>query len=248
MAKRRSYLTRRDRQLLQFVERYRAATEQMLRRAVFGPSSRRANVHRVVRRLVRQGLLRSVPFGPGQRYVVLTRRGCRQLGASDRTPRPLTEQSLPALLAIAWFCVRSGVTRFTDREFRLRYPELWKPGLRSSAYYLTQTPQGLKLGMFLVDRGATSRRLKGKIRRLITQRASLPAFAALIEAKRFYVTVLTGVATQQQNLRRQLKRRFVKRVGRVSLSHGVRATDRRPLGTRRLHTDGAGLRLCGNVA
>lgn len=212
MAKRHSYLTRRDRQLLLFVARYRAATEALLRRALFGQSSRRANVRRVVRRLVRQGLLEQVTLAPGQKYFVLTRRGCRAVNMSARAPRPLTEQSLPVVLAIAWFCVRTGVSRLTDQEFRQRYPELWKPGLRSSAYYLTQTPQGLKLGMFLVDRGGTPRRLKGKIRRLITQRASLPAFAALIAAKRFHITVLTGLPAQQQHLRRHLKRRFFRRV------------------------------------
>lgn len=212
MAKRHFYLTRRDRQLLRFVARYRAATEAMLRRALFTPASRRTNVHRVVRRLVRQGLLQQVKLGPGRGYVVLTPRGCRAIDVSDRAPRPLTEQSLPVALAIAWFCIRTGVARFTDQEFRQRYPELWKAGLRSSAYYLTETPQGLKLGIFLVDRGGTPRRLKGKIRRLITQRAALPAFAALIEAKRFHVTVLTGLPAQQQHLRRHLKRRFFRRV------------------------------------
>lgn len=212
MARSHSYLTSRDRQLLQFVARYRAATEALLRRALFVPAVKRANVHRVVRRLVRQGLLQQVTLAPGQAYVVLTRRGRHVLKIEDRTPRPLSEQSLPAVLAIAWFCVRSGTTRFTHSEFRQRYPELWKPGLRSSAYYLTQTPQGLKLGLFLVDRGGTPRRLKGKIRRLITQRAALPAFAALIAAKRFHVTVLTGLPAQQQHLRRHLQRRFFHRV------------------------------------
>ena len=210
MAKRQSYVTHRDRNLLKFVARYRAATEAILRRALFGESAKRANVHRVVRRLVRQGLLQQVAIAPGQKYVVLAKRGYRVLNMSARRPRPLTEQSLPSVLAIAWFCVRTGVTRFTDLEFRQRYPELWKAGLRSSAYYLAQTPQGLKLGMFLVDRGGTPRRLKGKIRRLITQRASLPAFAALIAAKRFQITVLTGLPAQQRHLRRQLKRRFFK--------------------------------------
>jgi hypothetical protein len=212
MAKRRSYLTSRDRQLLQFVGRYRAATEAILRRALFGTAVKRANVHRVVRRLVRQGLLQSVTLGPGQTYVVLTRRGRRVLMMPPHESRPLTEQSLPAVLAIAWFYVRSGATRFTNAEFRQRYPELWKPGLRSSAYYLAQTPQGLKLGLLVVDRGGTPRRLKGKIRRLITQRASLPAFAALMAAKRFQITVLTGLPAQQRHLRRHLKRRFFHRV------------------------------------
>jgi hypothetical protein len=60
--------------------------------------------------------------------------------------------------------------------------------------------------MFLVDRGGTARRIKGKIRRLITQRTSLPAFVSLIEAGRFRITVLTGLQAQQENIRRQLPR------------------------------------------
>ena len=78
--------------------------------------------------------------------------------------------------------------------------------------FLIETPQGLKLGMFLVDRGGTPRRIKGKIRRLITQLASLPAFDSLIEAGRFRVTVLTGLPAQQQNIRRQLRRQSFRNV------------------------------------
>jgi hypothetical protein len=113
---------------------------------------------------------------------------------------------LPPALAIAAYCVREGVARLTDREFRELYPELWRPGLRSSSYYLIDTPDGLKLGMFLIDRGGTPRRIKGKIRRVITQRISLPAFVSLMEARRFRLTLLTGLVSQQDNFRRQLGR------------------------------------------
>ncbi len=58
--------------------------------------------------------------------------------------------------------------------------------------------------MFLVDRGGTPRRIKAKLRRILAQRRDLPAYMALIEAGRFRVTVLTGLADQQQNIRRYL--------------------------------------------
>ena len=58
--------------------------------------------------------------------------------------------------------------------------------------------------MFLVDRGGSPRRIKSKIRCISSQRTLLPAFEALIKAKRFRVTVLTGLPAQQKNLRRQL--------------------------------------------
>ncbi len=213
MTTRNGYLTGRDRCLLEFVDRYRVGTDDMFQGVFFSEAKQRTtSVSRVVRRLIRRGLVRRVTWSPGRSYVVLTRRGCRAIAVPDRTPRPLTEQSLPAALAIAWHCVRAGVTRLTDREFRQRYPELWRPGLRSSCYYLTDTPRGLVLGMFLVDRGGTARRLRGKIRRLITQRDSLPAFEALIAGRRLRLTVLTGLPAQQQNIRRSLKRSTFHRV------------------------------------
>ena len=206
MGKIEQTLTNRDRRMLDFVDRYRLATNDLFRRVFFAGPNRGTTVARVVRKLVRRGLLRMVEYATGQSYVVLTRRGCRAIGAPDRAPRPLTEQSLPVALAIAAHCVRAGLVRFKDREFRERYPELWRPGLRSSSYFLFDTPQGLQLGMFLVDRGGTARRIKGKIRRLITQRDPLPAFGSLIEASRFRVTVLTGLPAQKQNIRRHLGR------------------------------------------
>ena len=76
------------------------------------------NVGRVVRKLLRRKLLRKVECKRGMYYVVLTRGGCRAIGSPDRTPRPLTEQSLPSVLAIATYCVDRGVARLKDRELR----------------------------------------------------------------------------------------------------------------------------------
>jgi hypothetical protein len=215
MAKPAGYLTRRDRNLLAFVQRYRLATEAMLAE-VFFPAGNDStpNVSRVLRRLRRQGLLRRVQYSTTQAYFVLTRRGCRALGTAPHLPRPLTEQSLPATAAIAWYCVRQQVTRFMSEEFRQRYPQLWRRGLPCSSYYLTKNDQGLVLGMFLIDRGGTPRRIKGKLRRIIAQRRNLPAYTSLIEAGRFRVTILTGLADQRQNIQRYLGRA---RFGRLEI-------------------------------
>ncbi len=200
MTNRRGYTTGRDRKILAFVYRYRAATEEMLGLAAFSTEQQRANTSRVLRRLTRQGLLNRFEFAPGKCYYVLTRNGHRSLGLPPRVTRPFTEQSLPTVLAIAWHCVRTGLLRFTDAEFQSRYPDLWKPGHRASAYYLNKTAEGTVLGMFLVDRGATPRRIQGKLRRIVLQRRSLLAFEAIMQQRRFCVTVLTGTAKKQQTL------------------------------------------------
>jgi hypothetical protein len=201
------YLRERDREILSFVARHRATTPEMVEELCFSETrAQRANAARVLRRLIRRRLLRKVPYAPMRSYLVITRRGLRLLGLPDRSPRPLTEQSLPVVLAIAWFCVRHKVERLTNREFRETYPELWRPALRSSNYYLTDSPDGLKLGLILVDRGGTARRIRTKIRRIIAQRSSLPHFLVLIKHHHFRLTVLTGLPAQERCIRRHLRR------------------------------------------
>lgn len=213
MKKKKRLLTNRDKEILRFIERYRIGTSQLIARTIFRDPKQKKAAGRVLLRLTRSGYLRRRPLYGNQYYVVLTRRGCRGIGVPERTPRPLTEQSLPVVLAIAHHCTRTGLSRMTDREFREQFPELWRPGLRSSAYAFRETEKGLTLCMFLVDRGGTPRRIKGKIRRVISQRDSLPAFAALIAAGRFRVCVLTGLTSQRTQIRRRLGRMNYRNVG-----------------------------------
>ena len=130
------YLTDRDRAILRFVNRYKVTTDDMLAQKFFGLESRNANVLRVTRKLVERNLLRRMALGGRDTYLVLTRRGCKAIGVLDRTPQPMTEQSLPSALAIAYYCVRHGVERWTTAEFIEVYPELHRPGLNSSRYYV----------------------------------------------------------------------------------------------------------------
>jgi len=130
--KKRVYVTARDRRILEFVDLYRTATAGLLAIALFGGAAQEDAASRVLRKLTRRGYLRCVKMAHGRSYVVMTRRGCRAIGAPDRTPRPLTEQSLPVVLAIWCFCVRGGLARMTDRELSSRFPDLWRTGLKSS--------------------------------------------------------------------------------------------------------------------
>ena len=95
------YLTNRDVAMLAFIARYRVGTNELLLKAVCENRCTLANVDRIVRRLQRRGLLRSVELDAQVRYFVLTRRGFIALGMEPRTPRALTEQSLPVVLALS---------------------------------------------------------------------------------------------------------------------------------------------------
>ena len=111
------HLTKRDREILDFVNRYRIGTEELLAEQVFSKQESLKNVSRVLRRLEHRQLLARESWDKGLSYFTLTPRGCRTLGLSPRTPRPLTEQSLPVVLAVAFYCVRHREERLTSQEF-----------------------------------------------------------------------------------------------------------------------------------
>jgi hypothetical protein len=110
------------------------------------------------------------------------------------------------LLAVASYCVHQNLRRLRNAEFRELYPELWRRGLGASSYVLVDVPEGLKLAMLVVDRGGGARRIRGRIRRIISQRSGLPHFVALMNAGRFRVVVLTGFPEQQAKIDRQVER------------------------------------------
>lgn len=193
-------LARRQMRFLAFIARYRAATDELLRRKFAHAHKDCEFIRRTMIRLVRKGYVREFKIGKGEWYYILSRRGARVVQRIDHTPRLLTEQSLPVALGIAYFCVKHGLNRYTAAEFRKKYPDLSLPSLRSSVYYSVETDVGMKIGMFVVDAGATPRRLRGKIRRLIGKRFSLPRFVSLIHAGRFRVTVLVSTETQWRKL------------------------------------------------
>ena len=205
MRKGTQYLTNRDREILLFVHRFKVATDDLLAQRFFDLDRRNTNVLRVTRKLVNRNLLKRMVLGGRDTYLVLTRRGCKNIGVLDRTPKPMTEQSLPAALAIAHYCVRNDdVERLTSAKFAETYPELHRPGLNSSNYYLTKREGRFVLGLFLVDRGGTTHRIKRKIRKFVAQREDLPHFMSLISGDRVEITVLTGLEGQQRIVERHL--------------------------------------------
>jgi hypothetical protein len=200
------HLTERDHQLLEFVGRYRIGTIALLGKACFEPNATAENVARVLQRLEQRMLIHRVVTVGGFSYCTPTRRTLELLGGEPRTPRPLTEQTLPVVLAVATYCVATGICRLTSHEFSEFYPELWRPGMRSSSYALVDIENKLRLEMLIVDRGGAAHRINSRVRRVIAQRKGLPKFHALMKAGRFRITVLTGTREQSEKIHRRVSR------------------------------------------
>ncbi len=200
-------LTERDCKMLEHVARYRIATDAIFRTVFFPNVQDNGPPRKVAVRLVENKYLREFRIKGTSCYYVLAPRGARLLKLKPKEPRPFTEQSLPGALAVAYYCATRGIKRFTAREFGQKFPELCRPGLRCSSYFLEETGGGLCLSSFLLDRGATARRLQGKIRNVIRQRYALKPFASLIQAGRFQIVVLTGYQAKQKELQTDLAKR-----------------------------------------
>lgn len=196
MKKHARYLTRRDKEILEFIVRYRVGTNTLVRDYCFEGETSLKNVDRVLLRLVRRKLIKRIQLDEGRAYYTMTRRGLALSTDQPRTPESLTEDTLPRLLAIATYCVANDLERFTKQEFAEKHPELTRPGKGNCNYTLAEVDGCTKLELLLVDRGGAAHRIRSRVRRVIAQRKGLPHFLALMQAGRFRITVLT--ATQEQ--------------------------------------------------
>ena len=64
------------------------------------------------------------------------------------------------------------------------------------------------LEMLVVDRGGAANRIRSRVKRIISQRKSLPHFVALMQSGKFRITVLTATTQQQQKIKRRLGDKF----------------------------------------
>jgi len=207
MKKHERHLTDRDRKILNFLVHYRVGTNELLSKQCFELGTTSENVNRVLQRLERRGLIRRITSPNGHSYCTATRRTFELLDQEPRTPRPLTEQTLPIALAVATYCVAKGTPRMTTKEFAELYPELWRTGMRACNYLVVDIDGKRRLELLLVDRGGAAHRINSRVRRIIAQRKGLPKFDALMKAGRFRITVLTGTEEQASKIERRVSRR-----------------------------------------
>ena len=205
MAKRTHDISERDRKLLEFVGQYRLGTDDLFRRVFFPDVTDLRAVRKVTFRLVQLNDLRKFQLNPKAAYYVLAPRACRLVGAKVREPVPFTEQSFPGALAAAGFCVATGAKRYTAAKFQAGHPDLCKPGQCRSNYFKEEVEGRFTLGMFLFDRATSPKRMSAKVRKVISQRYSMPAFRDLILADRFQLVILTGYTEKRLELDRTVR-------------------------------------------
>lgn len=199
-------LSDRDWRIVQHVYRYRVSTEPVIGR-LFLPEATLSAARNVVRRLIREGWLHKWTMRGQTRYVTLDSRGYAACGLPNQSPSRFSDQTLPTLFAVLYFCIHHGFERLTPEELRAIDPEFDTPAGWAHAYFVHQVAHGLAMSCCLVDHRVAPRRLVTRARRIIADRYKAPQFRSLIHAKRFSITVLTAYAGSVAAIEQEITRR-----------------------------------------
>ncbi|MBA3312933.1 MAG: hypothetical protein H0T47_06530 [Planctomycetaceae bacterium] len=220
-----STLSDRDQQIVEHVVRFRLTTDDvLLRRFLPGVAGVNA-VQKVTGRLAAGAWLRRQPLGNQKYYYVVGRTAAEAFRSPRRRADRFSEQTLPVAMAVLYHCAERNVWPYTEREFSLKYPDLYYAGHHRTTYFYDSSTDRPRIGCFLVDRGNTPLRLRTKLTRLIEQRYPIPKFRDLILNRRFAVRILTAFPAAREALAADLQAHHR---GPVAVSVEIRS------GTRRL--------------
>ena len=173
----------RDDLILEHVRRYHLTTDEILASLFFEGGSVRA-ARKVTTRLKAEGKLNRCRFFEGRVLCQLTPRAAESLGEHRSISRRFHYQGLVNAYGVLLFCARSGVDKFTAREFMEKFPDLHRRGTRASNYYVDNADGVRRLGFIQVDSGREPAKLVQKVRKVIGRAYGVPNFAKLIQAGR----------------------------------------------------------------
>lgn len=187
----------RDRSILRFVARNRLATPDLLYQTFF-PGKGWAASTSVLRRLLGRGptyrYLRPQKLDGTHVAYRLTRRGCRELGVSEKLARPVGPRAKIERLATAAFLLAGRGARTPIHGKKLRTFLGLDPGERlpKPAFYLEEDKGVVGMGVILIDCGGHSRGIATRTVRKLSGYLDRHWFDAELQAGGIAVTILTG--------------------------------------------------------
>lgn len=191
-------LPERYRPIIDHVARYRLSLDDVLHELFFPDLRDVKSVRKSVASLVTAGWL--AKFQPLGRNIYVLGPNFKSTRSRSVTTAAFSEQTLPAAVAILYFCIRQHHRRLTAEELASIDPRLCPSGLKNSCFYVEKRENRFGLSLLLVDRNSPVRRLTWKVKRLVGQRTKREAFRAWMMDKRFSITVLTPFVEKQRQL------------------------------------------------
>ena len=193
-------MTERDQQIIQIVDRYRIATNTVIRTMAFEQQTLNA-VTKVTARMCRQGWLQRYPLIPPEDYFTLGPLAVRQFGYSARRTEPLGPQALPIDYAVLLYATHGERTRLLRTELNELTP--WLPDELCRAPFC-RTSAGL-LELVRVDLGGSPYHVAKKAARDCSRRIDIPEFRDLIDKEHFQLVVLTTTTAKARLIRQAME-------------------------------------------
>ena len=192
--------------ILRHLLRYRITTAEALRESFSLDST--DNQLEGVLKLYQRGLIEMRPLFGDMYYFKLTEKGAHALKINDsRLYQTFSPKRLLERLAILSFCLMGETKRelyFTE-ELLVKYPALLQNSLPKSRFY--HTFDGVTLGYLFLDLGQGHKRLYQRVCEFEAERLKDPTFHALIQARKFTITVLTPSKRNKSLLHNRYTRR-----------------------------------------
>lgn len=199
----------RDNEILDFINRYRMATREILHRKFFDDSELNA-VTKVTTKLVDANYLLSYPLYGNSKYFVLGPVGAKARGRPPRVSKPIGPQSLLIQYGLLEYCEAPNThrERLTVSELQKLYQGILQKGLEPSNYVTDATGDVSKLQFVRVDGGGPADHVIRKIRLDIATRTTNAMCAALNSMSRFEVICMT----YSQSIAKQIEERLAKEI------------------------------------
>jgi len=191
----------RDRKILDFVMRYRLATNTVIGAQIL-PGRTLNAVSKVTARLCRVGLLTRYMLVPPENYFRTGLKAISLLGLPQRSSDSLGPQSLPIDYATLVYSTMPESTRrrLTPAELTEYMP--WLPSELAHAPYCVNA-QG-QLDLIRVDLGASPHHIARKVAAAAENRLLVPQLAELSARSQFQIVVLTTSTEKAQSIAKAL--------------------------------------------
>ena len=200
-------LGERDLKILRFVGRFRLSTLDILWKRFF-PGQARDAAKSTVRRLLGRGPtyrhLRPQSLDGVRVAYRLTRRGCREIGVSERLARPLGPRAKVERLAVLAFLYQSPETRKAIVGQKLRdFLELDRgERLPKATFFMENSDTRTRLGVLFIDCGGHPRGIATRSARKVSRYLDEHWFDDEIRARRFVLSILTGRKSKVTSLKK----------------------------------------------
>jgi hypothetical protein len=196
--------SRRDREIVEHIARYRITIIEVLCRRVLPGLSPNA-VSKVVNRLCKTGFLRKYTLLHPTKYFVLGELGVKWLSINSDRAGPLGPQSLPLEYGVLVYATlgEHTHTRLTQVEVLHKHP--WLTATLASGPHC-RDEQDKILELIRVDLGGPADHVARKCAADLNRRRRLRDFLPLVAQSRFRLVVITATKEKAAAVRQALER------------------------------------------